>query len=528
MVCKYAIVALVGLLISSCAQVGVISGGDVDRFAPKPITDELVPLNETTNFHGNTIEIPFDEYFRLVNPALNIIMVPPHTKIKATVKNKTLILKWEDTLEVNTTYAIYLNNAIKDLNEANDTIIQYVFSTGPALDTLTFSVPVNDAWTNKAMDDCIVALFQTDSDKLVSLAKPSKGIARLNYLRAGDYRLVAFKDENNDLALQDYERIAFPEKGNVTINESLFDSIPLRMFTPKQKPKISSLKFIPPCSFILSATRSLFPVDSNVDTNKNVIMSFAVDGVPVESVSVDAFSKDSILFYYDNVDSNSVQITYHYETIYDTIDYRFKPKERERKIIINTLNSGLIAPSSDITFITNGQITGIDQSKIKIINSQDSTEIVDFTSIFSFSEFFIQLKRDGIEALVFEFEAGAISTSCGSSEVARKTISLNTLDDYGILIVDVSGYDQPIIVQLLQSNKMIKSTIVLDSTTPVIFDELPPGEYYFKVIRDSNNNGQWDVGDYLTLSQPEKIDEYSKKIKVRLNWTIDVILTPID
>ena len=74
---KYYIIVLLGLLVSSCAQVGVISGGDVDRYAPKPVAEDVVPLNESTNFQGNSIEIPFDEYFRLMNPTQNIRMVPP-------------------------------------------------------------------------------------------------------------------------------------------------------------------------------------------------------------------------------------------------------------------------------------------------------------------------------------------------------------------------------------------------------------------------------------------------------------------
>ena len=75
MVRNYIIVLLVGLLAASCAQVGIISGGPQDRFAPKPIAEDVVPLNETTHFTGNSVEIPFDEYFQLVNPTQNIRMV---------------------------------------------------------------------------------------------------------------------------------------------------------------------------------------------------------------------------------------------------------------------------------------------------------------------------------------------------------------------------------------------------------------------------------------------------------------------
>ena len=84
---KYVIILLV-VFLSSCAQVGRISGGPEDRVAPKPIEDKMVPLNATTNFTGNEITIPFDEYFTLANPLQNIQMVPPHAQVTASVKKK--------------------------------------------------------------------------------------------------------------------------------------------------------------------------------------------------------------------------------------------------------------------------------------------------------------------------------------------------------------------------------------------------------------------------------------------------------
>lgn len=529
MVCKYAVVVLLGLLISSCAQVGQISGGDVDKFAPKPIAENMVPLNESTNFQANTVEIPFNEYFRLVNPTQNIRMVPPHATVTASVRKKVLTLTWNDTLEANTTYAIYLNNAIKDLNEANDTVIQYVFSTGAILDTLSYSVPVIDAWTNKAMDDCVVALFEPTTNKLVSLAKPKKGVASLNYLRSGDYRLVAFKDENNDLELQDYEMLGFPESDIITINESWFDSVPLRLFTPRKEPKISSVRFIPPCTFVVSATRPIVLDTDSLHPNLNAQEqpALTLNGALLKPFELNPISEDSVLVYFNDPEAKTVQFTYQYGEAIDTLNFRFKPKQQEGKIVIRTKKSGLTSPKEKITFTVNGRISSIDKSKIKITNSQDSTEITEFTVDWSVSELFLELNREGLESIKIEFDSSAVLTNCGSSEAAVKEITLNSEGDYGDLNVDVSGYQEPIIIELLQRKNVVKSIAVSDDSSPVLFDEIFPGEYYFRVIRDANENGKWDVGEYSTLTQPELIDEYSKKTKVRANWSIDVTLTPI-
>ena len=61
---RYLILLLL-FIISTCAQVGTITGGGPDASAPKPISEKVVPLNGSTNFHGNHLEIPFDEFFKL-------------------------------------------------------------------------------------------------------------------------------------------------------------------------------------------------------------------------------------------------------------------------------------------------------------------------------------------------------------------------------------------------------------------------------------------------------------------------------
>lgn len=528
MVRKYLIIFLVGLLVASCAQVGIISGGDRDQFAPKPVAENIFPLNETTNFNSNSVVIPFDEYFNLVNPIQNIRIVPPHATIEALVKNKTLTLSWRDTLESNTTYAIYLNNAVKDLNEGNDTIIQYVFSTGPILDTLSYSVVVVDAWSGLPNDECVVALYELQSSKLVSLAQPTNGVAKLNYLRKGEYRAVAFQDENNDLNLQDYEQLGFPDRGTIAVEDNFFDSIPFRVFKPKKKPEITTLTFIPPCSFIVAANYPLVS-DSHINEpfgSPRQNISLYIDSVLQTPFEQHSFSDDSLMFYFDKPEQNSVEVVYNYESYSDTVNYRFKLKEREAKIVIKPEYSGTFAPSKNISFSLNSPIESVDHDKISIVNPLDSTQIIEFETKFLNSTFQLVFDREKTENVLVSFEKGAIKTKFGDSEEAKAPIKLKSSNDYGALNVNVSGYKDSIIVILLQKNKPVKIVNITDTSNIVEFTELVPGDYTFKVIRDANGNGKWDVGEYATLTQPEAVDFYSKKIKVRAGWTIDVPLMP--
>lgn len=520
MVRKYFIVFLVGLLTVSCAQVGIITGGDVDQFAPKPITEDVLPLNETANFTTNSVVIPFDEYFRLVNPLENIRIVPPHATIEASVKNKTLTLTWADTLESNTTYAIYLNNAIKDLNEGNDTIIQYVFSTGPILDTLSYTVVVLDAWSNLPNDECVVALFDLNSDRLVSLAKPSDGIAKLNYLRKGEYRAVAFQDENNDLKLQDYERLGFPDGGTISVQDNTFDSIPLRVFEPPlKKSGIKSISSVGPCLHLLTTHPKAR------DNNLKLYM----DGENIPSTIMLWSSEDSVEINTGLIRESSaefvLEMTVADSIIRDTLVYRVRPKDRGKKISIKK-GSSTIKPSSRVEFNIDGVIESIDTSKIHLMNLIDSSQIAYSVAAFAWKTFELEFDRDGLENVRVKMDSGAVVTNCGSSKKFKQTLTLETESSFGSLNIDVSKYTEAIIIQLLKRDELVKEIKLENPQELVEFKELWPGEYTFKVIRDSNGNGKWDVGEYATLTQPEAVDNYSKKIKVRAGWTIDVPLIP--
>ena len=55
-------------ILSSCAQVGTLSGGEKDETAPKPIEKKTQPANETLLFSGNSVSFEFEEFIQLNNP----------------------------------------------------------------------------------------------------------------------------------------------------------------------------------------------------------------------------------------------------------------------------------------------------------------------------------------------------------------------------------------------------------------------------------------------------------------------------
>ena len=502
------------LFLASCAQIGTISGGDEDVYAPKPISNKVVPPNESVNFTATNVEIPFDEFIRLNNPAENIVMVPPHAKVEAKVKGKTLFLNWKEDLQPNTTYAIYLNNAIQDITEKNDTIIQYVFSTGAFLDSFSYQTKVVDAWTNQPVKKCVVGLFDVDTDELVSFGESNlKGEVTLRYLAPKNYKMIAFQDENNDLKLQKHERVGFPNNDIVEISTSIVDSVPIRLFSPLLKPILRTVKFVAPGAIILGANRQL----------ENA--SIFINSIQVDNQHVKVFSKDSLMVFFNTENSDAAKIVVSNDYFNDTTNLRFTDKQKTVSLSIRCAKStNKFNPSDTVSFYINDFIQSIDTSKIKIINLSDSSIINDYSFSFSTNKLNLNIDKTDLSEISILFKEKAIICEHNNSKEEGFKIGLNLERQLGKIILDLSNYSQPIILQLIRSGKVFREEQVNSFSTPFILKELAPGEYTIKIIHDENSNGKWDVGDYDLKIQPELIDYYSSPIKVRANWDVEVKL----
>lgn len=504
------------LLLSSCAQVGTITGGDEDVSAPKPVAEKISPRNGTTNFKDNHIEIPFDEFFQLNNPAENVVMVPPHATINTSYKGKTLILDWEDTLQANTTYAIYLNNAVRDLSEGNDSIIQYVFSTGEVLDTLSYDIEVRDAWSNKPISKAIVVLYDKQTDELKSFAATnSAGKASLNYLRAGEYKLLAFKDENGDLEYQNHEAIAFDESESFTLLESRVDSNVYRMFAPELEPKITSKRFVGPNSYFVAANRSL----------KNG--SFTINGVTIPESQQLFHAEDSVQLFWNSDTVTKAEIIVKNDVFNDTLSLRYSKKTTQAPLLLTSLNKNHVyAPSDTLTFCLNDLISRIDTSLIDLQNVEDSTKITDYTYKIDGNKCSLSFDRTDVKKVRVEFGQNSVVGIRDSLSKFAFVITLNESRKYGAINLNLSYYTQPIILQTLRDSKVVDETVIESPSQEMLLEELSPGQYTFIVIKDDNSNGKWDVGNLEERTQPETLDVYSTPTKVRANWEVELELIP--
>ena len=202
----------------SCAQQGSPSGGPRDE-AP-PMVLECDPPNYSTLFESKQIHITFSEFIVLDNVNQQLIVSPPmEEQPKVKLRKKTLIVEFEETLRINTTYTFNFGDAIKDLHEGNKLQnYEYVFSTGEVLDSMSIRGKLIYAENLEVPDEAVsIQLYSDLRDSVPLLDIPlyvgrsnDSGIFSVNNLRPDLYKVFALKDGNNNFLFDlPTEEIAF-------------------------------------------------------------------------------------------------------------------------------------------------------------------------------------------------------------------------------------------------------------------------------------------------------------------------------
>ncbi|MBC8266629.1 MAG: Ig-like domain-containing protein [Flavobacteriales bacterium] len=223
------------LLLTSCANMVVPTGGDKDIKAP-----ELQKINSAENLKHvdeKIVSFDFDEFIVLNKWEENFYISPPINKrIKKKIKGTELFLTIEDTLAENTTYNLALSSCIKDLNEGNilDTL-NFTFSTSDVFDTLTLSGKLQDAYTLDAMKNAWIMLFEENRNDTIIFKENPNYIAKTDKngnfhfpnLNTKNYKVVALTEF--DFIYNEDESIAFLDS---SINAATDSFVSLFSFNP--------------------------------------------------------------------------------------------------------------------------------------------------------------------------------------------------------------------------------------------------------------------------------------------------------
>ncbi len=567
---RLGVTVLVMLSILSCAKISSPTGGPKD--IDPPVILKSQPENSTVMFRGKTFVITFDEYVILDKITEKFMVSPPlEKKPEVRLKGKSLLVSWEDTLADSTTYTFYFQDAIRDNNENNPIPnFQYVFSTGPVLDSLSLSGNVFGAYDLEIVQDVLVMMYSNLSDTAPAkqlpayISKPdASGGFMINNIRPGHYRLYAVSDLNgNKLYDLEDETFAFCDSIINITPETNYNIVPDTIkyrppaATETTKPDIFTFGIHRLYAFTKESKQQYmkyterkssgsigFGLALPSDTGQ---VSVAITGVSRDSWYMENNARrDTFLIWITNpevYDRDTIQamLTYPFtdstKTLIqrtDTITFRYRKPELPRAgakkapvLSLSTNIGGKMKPGSTLMFTGAAPLKEADTSRITL------TQIVDTIRTEIRAEFIndstnsrrimmkIPLVAGGHYTLVCR-DSAFMDIYGNTTDSSFYRIEIGTAEDYGSVTAKLTGYDGDVIVQLLGDKEKVFGEAFTRSPGKVKFELLDKGRYKLRAIYDIDSSRTWTTGDFSAMRSPEPVTYYPGELDVKINWELD-------
>ncbi len=533
---RLSIISSLLLLASGCAQIVNPTGGPKDVTPPKAL--EYHPGNKSTRSHPQKIDITFDEYIQLKELSKQFIISPPLKFLPIPlVKGRVLEISLKkDTLLENTTYTFNFGNAVCDLNEANPIKnFQYVFSTGSYVDSLSIHGVALDAFSHAPIQEGLVLLYSNMGDSVPYKKNPAycgqtddNGYYHIDNIKNGNYRLIALTKGAGDYLYHPYtQSIAFYSDTFSLIKN---DTVNFFLFTEEQpKLQFSKAKAVGKGQILLTFNKaadsiSITPVNLKDTVKYNTLLQYSA-------------THDSITYWidYPNIDSLRFIILHNKKPMDTAIVYNIpghtivsskKNKKPEKppvlQVSLNTADKAAFDYHLPFTIQFPHPVTKINLSKIFLTHRKDTLPLKQTDQ----SSFFLSLRptKDLISDSTYRITIlpGAFTDFFNyTNDTVIHKFTIQEQNYFGTLTLALAFTKKThYLVQLMDDKSNIVRQDTVSGTTSIFYDGLPPAVYGIRVIEDNNNNGKWDIGNFLKQVQPEKVYYYSDKINIRSNWDL--------
>lgn len=442
------------LVLSSCANMIPPSGGPRDSLPP--VLRSVTPPDSSKHFTARTITFTFNEYVELQEAQKNVL-VSPTPEVNPTVESRlrTVTVKWEDSLEANTTYSINFGNAIQDINERNALRnFTYIFTTGDYFDSLEFRGNVILAETGGVDSTLFVLLHRTGEDSALVNKKPrymarvnKQGEFRFHHIAPGTYYVYALKDDNG--------------MGKYFSTEQLF-------------------------AFADS------PVVVADSTNPVTLYAYAVKRPPEPPSFSTAPSPGR---------PNEIPRIKFTTSLSSGVQDLLVPFSLKFEVPLKEFNPALVKVSTDTSFTpATGYTWELDSLRQKATLATT-------------------LREDTRYNVILEKEFGTDSLGHQLLKTDTLNFQTRRQSEYGSLRIRFKNADSlqhPVII-ISQNGRYVSSVSVAKGEyfTPLFL----PGTYELALLYDKNNNGQWDPGEFFGKRlQPEIVRPLKNKLIVRPSW----------
>jgi hypothetical protein len=549
----YWIFALPFLIYLGCAKQTSPTGGPKDTIPPRLVGS--VPEAEAINFSGKKVDLNFSEFVILNNPKEQLLITPSvGKKFEVSVKKKTVTVEFENDLLPNTTYTLNFRDAVQDITEKNPVRnLQFAFSTGSYIDSLSISGTVNDLLTGTKAADATVAIA-TENDTFNIFKHPAtfftrtnkQGDYRIDHLKPGKYFIYAITDKNKNLFADSKTEAYGFKKDSINLKNDTA-KINLAVIRLDARPlKITSAR---PYNtyFNIRTTKNIREYKITTLDGTRLIHSFGEDPANVKLYNTIG-DKDSLAVHFTAIDST--------ENYLDTLLYaKFAQRDVEKEKFQMNTKPGLLVTdvatleakirfSKPILEVNYDSIYFEIDSITRVNITKNDMQWNEFTNEFTIKKRFnkasypapqdeetkpdtAKTKKKFLNALRLG-TAAFVSVENDSSKPATLQFTPTNTQTLSKIFYDFRT-SESVIVQLLDKDKNIVKEIF--GKPKGQFDELTPGEYFIRVVIDRNKNLRWDPGDYYKREEPEKIIYYiepekkSERITLKTNW--EFLLAPM-
>lgn len=526
---KKVIFLFLSLLLFSCARVGSPVGGERDTLPPQVVSSNIDTSRVNVPRDIRELRIDFDEYITLKDINRQLIISPPLRKmtkiIPSGMANKYLLIKWDDTLQANTTYNFNFGNAIQDNNEGNPLrYYNFAFSTGEKIDELYISGELKDLLAEEtsvsAEKDLVVGLYPA-KDTMDYRQKPyyitkadPDGYFELNYLSPGTYRILAFEDANsNSVYDPGKENVAFL-KEPVTLDKSI-SGLNLTLFPSRKAVRYVEMKESP--------GGILMTFEGNPQSVKVLSLNQKLQDYKVTHRA----KSDSVHIWFDaqkqNVGisgSENLRFSYDDGTKQDSVSLFYRYNTRNELTITNT-KGNLLPPEDQLTISSNYIIDNIETDKWTLVSDSISQP---FTArINENNPFEVKVESEFKEGKKYSLTVPRESLSSFYTSLPKSyrfDFEADKTENYGTLVITLENApEQAFWFQLLNENNKIAYS-KFGKGSSFTFKALKPGSYKARILVDNNENGIWDSADLLAEEFAEDVYVFDKSIEIRPLWEI--------
>lgn len=447
------------VLVNSCANIIPPSGGPRDSIPPRLILAN--PKDSATNVKTKNIVLTFDEFVSLQNVE-NIIYSPVPKNIPiADYKLRNVTIRFRDSLENNTTYAIDFGNAIMDVNESNVAKnFRYVFSTGPVIDNNTYRGRVYVAETGKTDSNLIVVLHRNLSDTAIQKLTPrfftrinGKGDFIFNNLPAGSFAAYVVNGKSFNKTFDSTDLFAFRDSVvDIGSDNERVDTFYAFIQTPRSdKKNADPASALPPSLRDDKRLRYLAILDNG---QQDLLSSFSM-----------VFNRK--LF---SVDTSKIKLS-----------------DKE----------GL--PQNGYT--------------LRLDSFQKSLTL------------YYPWKENTAYQLIVEKDAVLDSNAISLPKTDTLLLNTRKETEYGSVRFRFQNVDtaQHAVLQIYQNEELVASYPIIQNDISI--RRFKPGSYELRILYDANKNGKWDTGHFIPYKkQPEKVIYIPRQLNIRANWDNEITI----